>query len=462
VRPHQGKWVKASKANIAAARKFYETLELDGASDLGATLQHAAHYTGVKGAQVVYIGDGTPTWGATSETSLQQSAKLLQDAPLFAAVLGRGASTDLWKSLSGGKEGTVVRPKTALQARQAALFLANAQSAARVANLQISAAKGVSVFPSTPVTLFAGERLFAIARAPAGKNVEKLEASGELAGKPFRQRWSLGQARPASRINQRWASREIHRLQAEGADKEEIVELSQKFGVLSKHTSLLVLESEEAYKEHQIERRQAEIARANTPQVSGGDLDNLNGQSASLSPDNIQPGDPEVRIPAPRDARSVVLVFPFGDTKLAHYDEDAQTWIARFLIDQDTPDGRYWVRATIEHRDGSIEELSLPYTVDTSPPNVKVRAYLQKNGRLRIVVKQVLQGQGSADAKRVDVQLPWGRSETLIMKREGFFRRAVKLAIPIGDSIELRVVVTDAALNQRVETITVPVVREGR
>ncbi len=83
---------------------------------------------------------------------------------------------------------------------------------------------------------------------------------------------------------------------------------------MSRYTSLLVLENDEAYKQHQIERKQQEMAEriAQGPTVTGGDLDSLGAQHASLSPDEIQPGDPEIKIPAPRAARSVVVAFPFG------------------------------------------------------------------------------------------------------------------------------------------------------
>lgn len=67
---------------------------------------------------------------------------------------------------------------------------------------------------------------------------------------------------------------------------EELVLASQQLGVLSRFTSLLVLESDQAYQDYKIERRKAaeqERLAAATPTVTGGDLDSLGARGeASL------------------------------------------------------------------------------------------------------------------------------------------------------------------------------------
>jgi len=317
----------------------------------------------------------------------------------------------------------------------------------------------LQIFPNTPRTLFAGDIMTVLVRAEQGKMPATLAVRGQISGSLMEQNLVIaGSSESRALVPQRWASKEIVRMEQEKEATEDIVAMSKEFGVLSKHTSLLVLESERAYQEHEIERRKVKTERLlamNTPTVSGGDLDGLGARLASLSPDQIQPGDPEVRIPAPADARSVVLVFPFGDTKIAHYDAELQTWIARFLIDPETADGRYWVRVTIEHADGSLEEMRLPYTVDTSAPSVSLSVLRLRGNRFRIVVEQ--DGAGAAepnavglDASRVEVLLPWGETRRLYRNNLGRFGRTFRSPTPVGESLELRVVVTDGALNQRV------------
>ena len=53
-----------------------------------------------------------------------------------------------------------------------------------------------------------------------------------------------------------------------------------------------------------------------------------------MSPDHLQPGDPEIRIAAPADARSVVVFFPFGETKVARYERAHKAWTVRFLVEE--------------------------------------------------------------------------------------------------------------------------------
>lgn len=456
--------MQATKENVRAALEFAKSLEFDGASDLGATLSHAQSLATGDDAQIIYVGDGTPSWGKTSPQELVAAAQ--GNVPVHAALLGRGASTEIWEELCGVQGGRLVRPRSRADARKDAFFLARSASAARLQDVRVAGGDDVSVFPSSAKTLFAGDALTVVVRAPKGKMPKTLSMTGKAVSGPISQKISLAASSEHSAlVTKQWATHEIARLERSGGAKEDIVALSKDFGVLSKHTSLLVLESEEAYKQHQIERRNAkreELVAKNTPAVSGHDLDNLGGREASLSPDHIQPGDPEVRIPAPADARSVVLVFPFGDTKLAHYDAESQTWIARFLIDPDTADGRYWVRVTIEHANGEIEEMRLPYTVDTSPPSVSLRVIKLRGNRFRILVAQDVEGSElsrtqALDASRVEVLLPWGQTHRLFRQEMGAFRKTLRAPQAIGESMALRVVVTDQALNQRVLEVTVPV-----
>src|SRR5262249_219675 len=158
----------------------------------------------------------------------------------------------------------------------------------------------------------------------------------------------------------------IASLEKDAAKKDEVVKLSLDFGVMSRHTAFLVLESEEAYAKYDIERKkqkEARLAKAETPQVSGADLESVN-QHPPMHMPRLQRGAPGTRGPAPRDAQSVVVVFPFGETKVASYEPELGAWTVRFLIDAGTPDGTYDVAVRVTHRDGRVEMLKIPYVVD--------------------------------------------------------------------------------------------------
>jgi hypothetical protein len=254
-------------------------------------------------------------------------------------------------------------------------------------------------------------------------------------------------------VAQRWAVHHLAALDAADVPREELVKASQELGVLSRVTSLLVLESDEAYQQYAIERRKAEEQErlAAAPTVTGGDLDSLAAPEASLSPDEIQPGDPEIKIPAPLDARSVVVTFPWGETKVAAWDRDVGAWMVRFLIDKDTPDGAYQVRVTITHADGRVELIELGYTVDTLPPAVTLTATRVRGG-YRIKATQVVDDTRRKDADRVEVVLPDGTVLALRQTAYGVFSATWRTA-PVLSPVSLRVVVRDNALNQSVQAL---------
>jgi hypothetical protein len=248
-------------------------------------------------------------------------------------------------------------------------------------------------------------------------------------------------------VARRFGADLIAQLEAGDADRETIVTASRDYGVLSKYTSLLVLENDEAYRKYNIERKQdQQLLAQQAPQVTGGDLDTLGARRANLSPDEIQPGDPEVKVPAPADAREVLVSFPFGETKRAVWDADLDAWMVRFLIDKDTPDGSYLARVTVTHADGRVQLMSLPYTVDTHAPAVQLTARRVAGG-YQITARQTDGDAGRKDADKIEVVLPDGTILALTQRGWGKFEGVWQTA-PLDQPVTLRVVVHDRALNQ--------------
>jgi hypothetical protein len=319
----------------------------------------------------------------------------------------------------------------------------------RLTGARVTAPAGSIVFPQQAATIFTGDEIVAVMKTPIDQPMPtSLELTGMLGGKPYAETIGLTAAVATDRVAQRWARQELARMEASDASREDIVALSTDLGVMSKYTSLLVLENDEAYAQHQIARKQQAAQQlAQVPTVTGGDLDTLGSRRASLSPDEIQPGDPEIKIPAPRDARSVVVSFPFSETKLAMWDDDQAAWMVRFLIDQQTADGVYEVRVTITHADGRIEVLKLPYTVDTRPPLVEVTAVKRGVGYV-IKARQQADDHKRKDANRVEVLMPDGTILQLQQTAWGRFEAAWQPASPLTAPVTLRVVARDNALNQ--------------
>ncbi len=453
--------VAVNLAAITDAVAFIDGIEPDGATDVAAALRAAAARTP---SDVVYLGDGVPTWGEPDRAALAGLAADL-GAPVHAAILGKGASSELWQELAGASGGRAMVVRRAIDAARFALAVGHGGDGVRMRGARVVLAGGAAgtLYPHAATTAWDGDTLTAIVHTPAGvAPPTALRLVGTVAGRAVEQPVALDDAVATAGVARRWAALHLAALDAAGAPREELVAASQAHGVLSRHTSLLVLESEEAYREHQIERRQAaqqaeaeRLAQAAAgPQVTGGDLDTLGARQPSLSPDEIQPGDPEIKIPAPRDARSVIVTFPWGETKVAEWDAEVDAWMVRFLVAMDTPDGDYQARITVTHADGRVEIRHLGYTIDTTAPAMKLTATWTGDG-YRLEARQLPAG-GSRrkDADRVEVVLPDG--QLLLLEQQAWGRFAgTWTTARLDAAAALRVVVRDRALNQAVLTLTV-------
>jgi Mg-chelatase subunit ChlD len=480
-RPESGELHDASADSIEKSVAFVQHIEPDGASDLGAALRQAGRVARLsrekdgRDVEVVYIGDGTPTWGETDPAALGRIAKeSLGGAPLHALVLGKGTDVDAVRDLAAATGGQVDRPRTALDAKRFALRLSHRPLMRALANARVVAGDEDVVYPARDQTLVEGDELVAIVRTPKGKTPPaELTLRGEASGKLVEQKIVAGRSENAPRVAQRWAKEEIGRLEREGEAKDKVVKASLDFGIMSQYTSFLVLESEEQYAKYDIERKAQKEAAKASARVTGGDLESVGGRNARLEPDHLQPGDPEIRVPAPADAQSVVLVFPFGETKVATYEAGSiNAWTVRFLIDKDTPDGTYEVLVRITHKDGAVEVLKLPYVVDTKKPtvDVSIKPAPGKPGTYEIRATQIITmaeiqaaapnvrgtldelrkryAQVLTDALRVEVRLPNGAVLPLTAVRLGEFRGYWTPDAPLAGPVTLHVVAIDRAMNQ--------------
>ena len=452
VTPSSPELAPVTAAAIAATTKFLAGIEPDGASDLGAALKAAA---ALHPSCVIYIGDGIPTWGEQQPAALGARADQL-GAPIHAALIGKGATTSSWGDLAGRTGGRALIVRKPEDAMRFALVATHTSEIPRLIATRVVVAGEAQVFPQQATTIYAGDELVALIKTPAGTAPTSVTLTGLANGKPVSQQISLTAAVDEPGVAQRYGADLIAQLEASNAEREAIVAASRDYGVLSKFTSLLVLENDEAYRKYDIERKAQQIAQAAqaAPQVTGGDLDTLGARRASLSPDEIQPGDPEIKIPAPADAREVLVSFPFGETKRAVWDPDVDAWMVRFLIDKDTPDGDYQARVTVTHADGRVQLLTLNYLVDTHAPTIQLTATRVATG-YQISAKQIaVEGSRRKDADKVEVQLPDGSTLTLDETRWGRFEGVWQTA-PLAQPVTLRVVVRDRALNQAIQDLLV-------
>ncbi len=483
-RPESGELVAPTAEAIAKTVAFVKRLEPDGASDVGAALRQAGRLAKMsrekdgKDVEILYIGDGSPTWGETAPEALAKIAKeSLGASPLHAMVLGKAGDLDGVHGLAAASSGQVGRPRSALDAKRFALRLAQRPLMRRITAAHVVARDADVVFPSREETIVEGDDIAVLVKTPKGTEPPaQVTLKGTVDGKEISQPIALAKPENAAHVGQRWARSEILRLEQGGGDHDEkdaVVKTSLAFGIMSQYTSFLVLESEEAYAKYDIARKAKREAEAAQARVTGGDLESVSGRNARLEPDHLQPGDPEIQIPAPADAESVVVVFPFGESKVASYEAgNVNAWTVRFLIDRDTPDGTYKVKVRITHKGGALEVLELPYVVDTKKPtvNVSLHAVPGRPGTYEIRASQTItmaeiqganpgvQGQVGdlrkryasilTDAYRVEVRLPDGATMPLTAVRLGEFRGFWKPDAPLAGPVTLHVVAVDRAMNQ--------------
>ncbi|MEM1414284.1 MAG: VIT domain-containing protein [Myxococcota bacterium] len=208
-------------------------------------------------------------------------------------------------------------------------------------------------------------------------------------------------------------------------------------------------------------------------------------ERATISPARSLPGDPEIRVPAPPDARAVTIVLPFGETLDAAYEPELGMWTARFLIPADAEEGTYPIEVLVAHANGRAERLRLWYTVDAAAPTLTLELVGEPLAGATVTLRasQILTehdlaqvGRGRAfledaraqllnDARRVQVALPEplaaaNASEVLDLHVAGPGVWETELALPAdAGELELEVTVADLAANVRTQSFRFEVAR---
>jgi hypothetical protein len=369
-------------------------------------------------------------------------------------LLGDAVDGDLARRLASASGGRVVRAQRARDlARFARLLVERKKS---LGHLAIDPLPDATVLTDGASTLDEGETLLAFVHAPAGVALGKtLTLRADSDGAPMATVVTLD-AEPSPMVARRFGAAQVRSLERAGVAKDQVIAASIAYTVMSKHTSFLVLDSEEAYERYRIERRakveNAVASNGEVPAVAPLDPD------ASISADRIQPGDPEIEIVAPRDAVRVLVVLANGEVKRAEWDDEARhgrgAWMVRFLVDRDVPEGVYEARVLIELTDGRSETRIVKYTVDTTPPQLAVHLTPQPDGRISIEVTQ--RGRrNEIDARRVEALTPDGQVLALPAVRWGVFRGTWKPTRSAhGEAVH--VVGFDEALNHTTMDVVLP------
>jgi tetratricopeptide (TPR) repeat protein len=241
-----------------------------GASNLGHALTRAGQLlsqTTFSGdhaaAHVIYIGDGTATLGELERGRLISIVKrqlLSRGARLTTIGVGSAVDSVLLEVLARAGESRYVAFHPGATARGQALTALASLSASALSDATIELPAGLEqVAPARVPVVFRGEelRLSARLRGPVKGYVV---LRGRVAGRAFVQRFKVDM-RPHAKVGNSylprvWAQARIDDLASSesGTHRKEIVTLSKHHHLLSRHTSLLVLESEAMRRAFRVQR----------------------------------------------------------------------------------------------------------------------------------------------------------------------------------------------------------------
>lgn len=242
-------------------QRFLDELSADGASDLAraqALAYQALPQDSEREGRIVFIGDGAPTMGPLRADHIEASvARALPLARVRVTALAVGAESDM-ESLSAAARGGggVALPYVAGQTvSEAALAVLGAAYGRVLRNVRVTLPEGfVAVAPSRLDAVPAGGELLVAARLRGTDPEGTVTLTGEVAGRPFEQRYALRLSRGAAAGNafvpRLYASLRIADLERDGSAeaRRTALELSSQFNVQSRYTSLLVLETQAMFK----------------------------------------------------------------------------------------------------------------------------------------------------------------------------------------------------------------------
>ncbi len=261
-----------AQAPSAAAAKRLATwlgeIQPAGASDLVAGLDRAARLldrdrSGDRDVWVLYVGDGMPSVGYRRMADLRaESAAIADRARVSISTVGIGGDADAsaLATLARAGGGHYMPYVPGQRAELAALSILETTFGVSLRNPVVELPAGLEeVSPAELPTLRAGQEMLVAARL-SGPVKGDVVLRGTVGGKKYENRFPLALEASSARGNafvpRLWAALTIERLELDGRgeDQARIIALSQAYAVLSRHTSLLVLESPAMFRAFGVDR----------------------------------------------------------------------------------------------------------------------------------------------------------------------------------------------------------------
>jgi Ca-activated chloride channel family protein len=269
-----------------ALRAWLARLTPKGSSDLGGAITAGAQrLPPTDGAQLILLSDGSPSSGELTVGAIVARARAALAGEADVRVVGIGRSVDelVLRAVADGVEATYERldPGASPARRIDEVVLGLAQPVVR--GVEVELPSGATLAAAAPRALRLGDEL-QLAGAGGMGSGETLRLRGRLGQSPYERAFGVTVSDgPAGLAGRAFARARIDALMREGgaAHDAEIVDLSRRFFVLSRKTSLLVLENDAMFRAFGIERTRSKDPTSNERKIPkvrmGGELPEPSG-----------------------------------------------------------------------------------------------------------------------------------------------------------------------------------------
>jgi hypothetical protein len=317
--------VEAGSEAAEAAERFLSGEEADGSLNLAEVVKegriHGEKYRGSRALNVVYVGDGGASVGATKPDHLASEVRRAlkgSEGRVTAVALGSDADVGLLEAMTRAGGGVVVPYIPGQKTSEAALSAVGAMNGVVLREAELELPAGfVQVAPSKVETVRAGGEVWVVGRLTS----KVVEGEAVLRGKVGGERWEQKYVVKAEakegegnafvpRVYAAGRIGELERYGGEGS-KKAIEELSKRYAVASRYTSMLVLESEAMMKAFGLNRA------SGVPQWSGE-------QSASASTTETEP-DPTQEAPVGAAPAATSSPYKAAPRRAAALDFDGES-----------------------------------------------------------------------------------------------------------------------------------------
>jgi Ca-activated chloride channel family protein len=249
---------RANAASVDAAIAWVNGLEAGGGTNIDGALRTGLRMLtdSSRPNYLLFMTDGEPTVGERSEAQIAANAARENkvNARLFAFGVGFDVNARLLDRLARELRGTstYVKPNENIEAPVSAFYgkIAAPMMTAVAVDIQIDGGSVARVYPRQMPDLFRGDQLVLVGRYRKG-GAAKIELTGEAGGKKESFTYNTNFAEKSADdtnafVSRLWATRRIGEiiddLDLHGRNQElvdELVSLSQKYGILTPYTSFL-------------------------------------------------------------------------------------------------------------------------------------------------------------------------------------------------------------------------------